>query len=290
MKRMPAVAAALAAGLAAQTGDGGAQPAFEAASVKPSAADSYFAIRLDPGRYTASRVPLRLLIQDAYSVEEFRISGAPAWVLNDLWDVVAKSTGAFGVEQRKATVWTLLAERCCHPSPSTENCRRKLMLQTLLAERFQLKVHWESREMPVYALVVDKNGPKLRAAKPDEEVDMWIEPTPQGARMVGHRATMQQLAGFLGEWMRRTVLDKTGLSGEYDFRTEWTPDEREPIGTELMIGTRLRQAEEGSTPPEDAPGPSLPAALRERLGLKLESAKAPVRILLIDRVEKPSGD
>jgi uncharacterized protein (TIGR03435 family) len=255
-----------AAGSAAHTQDGGAPPAFEVASVKPTSPDSHFEIRLDPGKYTATRVQLRLLIQDAYSVEEFRISGAPAWVFNDLWDMVAKSDGAFGVE------------------------RRKLMLQTLLAERFQLRVHWESREMPVYALVVDKNGPKLGTPKPDEEMELWIEPRPQGARMVGRRATMRQLAGFLGEWMRRTVLDKTGLSGEYDFRTEWTPDEREPIGTEMMMGTRLRQAEEGSTPPEDAPGLSLTAALRERMGLKLKSAKGPVEILIIDHVEKASGN
>jgi uncharacterized protein (TIGR03435 family) len=266
VKRLPAIAVALAAGLAAQTGDGGAQPAFEAASVKPAPAGGQFAIRLDPGRLTASHVQLIFLIRDAYSVQEFRISGAPAWAAKDFWNVAAKSSGTFGVEQRKA------------------------MVRTLLAERFQLQTHWENRKMPVYVLAVDKNGPKLRAPKPDEEMDIWVEPKPQGARLVGRRATMGQLAEMLSEWMRRTVVDKTGLSGEYDFRTDWTPDARDPMGLEMMIGTRLARAEEGSADPEDAPGPSLAAALRERLGLKLESAKAPVRILVIDRVEKPSGD
>lgn len=261
-----AAGVASAPGVAAQTQDGGAPPAFEVASVKPSSGDSRFGIRLDPDKYAVSRVPLRFLIQDAYSVNEFQISRAPAWVANDFWDVVAKSQDRFSVERRKA------------------------MLRTLLAQRFQLQVRWESRKMPVYALVVDKSGPKLRAPKPDETFQLYVTPRPRGVRMVGRRATMQSLAKMLGDLLYRTVLDKTGLSGEYDFQTEWTPDERETVGMEMIQAQREAPAGDDSTLPADAPGLSLAAALRERMGLKLETTKGPVEILVVDRVEKPPGN
>ncbi|SPE42876.1 putative Antirepressor regulating drug resistance protein [Candidatus Sulfopaludibacter sp. SbA3] len=233
---------------AAQTPETGPPPAFEVASVKPTT------VSVNPGRFTAMDVSLKMLIQFAYGVKEFQISGGSAWIGNDHWEIEVKCDG------------------------TVTDSHRKLMVQTLLADRFQLKFHRENREISVYALAVGKNGPKLGPPKQEEKKRIFMQPAPQGLKLVGIRTTMQSLVGFLGMLLDRTVLDKTGLAGEYDFEAAWMPDETQAMGMRI-VGTQTDRA-----------GPSLAAALQESLGLKLESTKGPVEFLVIDYAEKASGN
>jgi uncharacterized protein (TIGR03435 family) len=144
-------------------------------------------------------------------------------------------------------------------------------LQTLLADRFQLRLRRETKELPVYALVAGKNGPKLREA--DEQGAMSLG----RGRITARKASMERLAENLGNQLGRTVVDRTGLEGNFAFELEWTPDPGQPL--DLL---------DPSPAPADPSGPSIFTALQEQLGLKLEPQKDPVEILIIDHVEKPS--
>jgi uncharacterized protein (TIGR03435 family) len=152
-----------------------------------------------------------------------------------------------------------------------------LMLQDLLADRFHLKLTREAKEMPIFALVLAKSGAKLKESTVGED----------GRRMQTGRGRievqgidMASLANMLSQQLGRTVVDKTGLTGNYDFKLEWTPDLGQPQGPKEIGGAE--------TAPPDSLGPTIFTALQEQLGLKLESTKGPVEILVIERVEKPS--
>jgi uncharacterized protein (TIGR03435 family) len=154
------------------------------------------------------------------------------------------------------------------------------MLQKLLADRFQLKIHHESRERPVYALVVDKNGPRMK-----ENNDLKSAPAPM-IRFTGRgKATaqivsMSYMVQFLTSQVGKLVVDQTGLKSSYDFTLEWTPDPGLVTG---RVGPP-----DAPPPPED--GPSIFTALREQLGLRLESTKGPVDFIVIDHAERPSAN
>ena len=180
------------------------------------------------------------------------------------------------------------------------DARRRRKVQSLLADRFKLTLHRETKEFPVYALMIAKNGSKLQ-----EVADTPLEsgpPDPKGApdgprkgmkgirmdrgEVSGQGATISLLAEVLSNQVGRTVLDKTGLKGHYDFTLKWTPDESQ--------GAMIKGPGDGgpgtgnAPPPPDASGPSIFTAVQEQLGLKLESQKGPVEILVIDHVERPS--
>ncbi len=174
------------------------------------------------------------LIAFAYDVRPHQIVDGPSWAESAGFDIVAK-----GDDDRQI----------------------RAMVQKLLADRFGLTLHAATREMPVYALVVGKGGPKFHAS---EKENMSISGGGKG-RVMYQKATMALFAQNLAPPLGRTVVDRTGLAGEYDFTLEWSPEEG--MSTE---------------------SPSLFTALQEQLGLKLESAKAPVKILVIDHAEKPS--
>lgn len=172
-------------------------------------------------------------------------------------------------------------------SPSPEQLRP--MVQALLADRFKLAVHRGTKELSMYALVVGKNGPKLKENH-DVEPDA---PSPTGGRRLrgaqfrmgrglisGQRVPMTMLASQLAQQLGRAVVDKTGLKGNYDFSLEWTPEEGLPLGP--------KEGGSDAPPPSDASGPSIYTALQEQLGLKLEATKGPVEILVIDHIEKAS--
>jgi uncharacterized protein (TIGR03435 family) len=226
-------------------------PAFEAASVKPSDPSSYNnSVGFQPGgRFSAKNLTLKGLIRMAYDVRGFQINGGPrceackSWMDSDRYDVETKAEG--------------------NPPPSTVH----LMLQTLLADRFKLKLHRETKELPVYWLVVGKNGSKLP--------ETGDTPGPFKIRRGSLSActTMAALANVFSNWLERVVLDKTGLAGKYNIRLEWTPDETAP-SSEPEIASR--------------PGASLFSAVEQQLGLKLEARKGPVEILVIESAEKPS--
>jgi uncharacterized protein (TIGR03435 family) len=154
----------------------------------------------------------------------------------------------------------------------------KQMVQAMLVERFGLAYHRETKEMPVYALVVGKNGPKLADSLPDTQISNMIGRGTLESRHI----KMSDLAKILAIPLGRSVVDKTGLTGDYDFTMKWTPD----------LGESMKPKGLPEGPPAEAPqpsdGPSLFTAIQEQLGLKLEGQKGPVETFVIDRAEKPS--
>ena len=275
-------ASAPAAGSTA-TGSAQAGPTFEVASVKPNkSGDQRVMMQLPPnGRITATNIPLRMLLRQAFDVQDFQIVGGPNWIASDRFDIVAKAPDGMttGPEQIRP------------------------MLRALLADRFKLVTHHETREMAIYSLVLaradGKLGPKLSAAKVDCEARFSAArrggPPPEcpapgqpiecgfmmgGGNMNVGGMPMLELARALSPMVGRIVIDKTGLKGRYDFQLAFAPEGRGfgpgPAGAE--------------PPPADPNTPSLFTALQEQLGLKLESERGPVDVVIIDRVELPTED
>jgi bla regulator protein blaR1 len=249
----------LAAGtLAAQT-----QPAqnFEVATVKVNRSGSgRGGFRPEPGRLTATNVSLKTIIQFAYAMKEFQIVGGPNWLDSEKYDLVAKAA---------------------QPVPRDKLMR---MLQPLLAERFKLAVHRETKEMPVFALVVGKTGAKFREAPTGEIPALTIRPGAGTLQLKGVKASMSQLADTLTMIMGRTVLDRTGLRGDFSFSAEWANDPGQfgnPAGF-------IAPSETAAATPEVS-GSSIFTAFQEQLGLKLEPQKGPVEVLVIDHVQRVPG-
>jgi uncharacterized protein (TIGR03435 family) len=250
--------------LAQAPDSGGPSQSFDAASIKldRSATDFSSTAFSRGGSFTARAATVRGLIEEAYRLKDDRLVGGPDWVGSETYDIIAK------------------------PEKPVNNEQARLMLQTLLADRFHLKVHHEARELPMYALTTGKSGAKLK-----EAVDSNCIPAPSGpptgppprtgycggsivspGHMISRKVTVQKLAGTLSEIMGRPVLDMTELQGVFDIDIHWTPDETQFGG--VVKG-------------DDSGAPSIFAALNE-LGLKLEARKGPVEILVIDHVERPS--
>ena len=199
-----------------------------------------------------------MIIMQAYGVGAFQILGGPDWIRTDRWDILAKAEGVDGRLTRD---------------------QENPMLRFLMAERFQLKVHRETREMPVYSLVAEKNGSKLIRTTGAEQQFRSV----YGSLTV-KKGGMAALAAWLSRELGRIVIDKTNLSGAYDYTLEWTPAPGE--GGPESIG----QPPEPPTTHAETNGPSIFTALQEQLGLRLVSQKGPVEIIVIESVEKPSGN
>jgi uncharacterized protein (TIGR03435 family) len=260
-------------------------PAFEAASIKPAKSQDFMMVRFLPGRLT-SVATLRLLMQNAYALQPFQISGGPSWVDSDRYEIEAKADGA------------------------APRDRVLQMLQLLLEDRFALKAHRETKELPVYALVAARSGIRLSPPKegncteaPPAAVPAFagngarmlppgsgppplppcgvagIMLQPSGARIQGGKISMSELTRALSMVLDRKVIDKTGFTELFDARLEFLPD--------MATGALP------PPPPEAANAtlsgsPSIGTALQEQFGLKLESDKGPVEVTVIDHVEKPS--
>ena len=245
--------------------------------MKPHKSGEGSTLLLTADGLTAKRVTVKFLIKQAYGVEDDEISGAPNWLDSETYDVDAKVASA-----DLAALGKLDQEH------------RLRMLQPVLAERFQLKVHRAPKEIPVYALVIAKNGPKLHAAKPgDTYADGIKRPdgTPAGrpgmmmwsrGRLVAQGIPIASLLPPLTQQLERTVLDKTGLKGTYDITLLWTPEDVQPPMPNGAEGNRQGSAA------ADSSGASIFTAIQEQLGLKLESQKGQVEGLVIDHVERPS--
>jgi uncharacterized protein (TIGR03435 family) len=222
------------------------------------------------------------MISIAYRVERFRVSGGPSWLPSERFDIVAKMDAA-------------TVDALGKFSPDKRVLAQRQMLQKFLADRFRLTAHRETKELTVYKLVVAKGGPKLQEAKPGDtypNAKPYFDGTHPGAgtmrggvlegevtaQAVPIAMLVQNLTGMLGH----PVADETGLKGVYDFKLQFTPDDRlqPPSGT--TSGFRF------PIPPADSNAPSLFDALPEQLGLKLESGKGPVEVIVIDHVERPS--
>jgi uncharacterized protein (TIGR03435 family) len=267
--------AAAAAILSAQD----TRPQFEVASIKPSPGgpgNSMFGSR-GPGMFNTENIAFKVLMGQAYGVKGFQISGGPSWINSDGYTITAKASG--------------------EGTPKERFEKMMLMLQVLLEDRFQLRFHRETKEMPTYALTVAKNGklPPADCVQFDEK-NRPERPAPGqppirfcGNMRMGRSGpnstldawgiTTADLIRWLSNTTGRTIVDKTGFTGTFDAKLEFLPEMAQgaaPMG-------------DGAPPVavENA-APSLFTALQERLGLKLESERGPVEVLVIDRVERPT--
>jgi uncharacterized protein (TIGR03435 family) len=245
-------------------------PGFEVVSIKPSdPAAGAMQVGVSPGGvFTAKNVTVKALIQQAYNVRDFQISGGSGWIDTERYDIAAKGNGP-GVSEDELRKMT---------DSQREQFREQLTgrVRALLADRFELKVHQETKEMPVYALTIAKNGIRFRAAA-DEDVTHSGLSVRKGAdgrvELTAARVPLESLIRILSDAVGRTVLDKTDLHGNYDFKLTFAPDMGPSAGTPSAA---------------DPGAPSIFTALLEQLGLRLESQKGPVEVLVIDSAQRAS--
>jgi uncharacterized protein (TIGR03435 family) len=234
---------------------------FEVASLKPSDGQGQGGgIRPTPGgqRYQATNCPIKLMIQVAYRVKAEQVVGGPGWLDTDRFDMEAK------------------AEK---PSNADE---LHVMLMNLLVERMQLKFHHVKQDMPMYALTVGKGGPKLTPHEAANAGEPWIDQAQEKflhMKMKATSASMDYFAFRLSQLLDRPVVDLTNLTGGYDFNLEYT--------RELPPGFPEGGKINGEDP--DTSGPTVFAAVKQ-LGLELKGQKGPVEVIVIDHVEKPTGN
>jgi len=259
-------------------------PAFDVAAIKQNkSGGTNGRFGGPPSRFTATNAPALQFIMFAYRMQDYLIEGAPDWVRNDRWDINAKAEGNFPA----ATI----------DGPDV----RRDMLRTLLADRFKMSAHKETRQQPVYALVRAQTdgppsprlhastfdcaalgaairrsqGPATLPVTPDGATECSIS-TPPGRLNMGTQP-MRQYAAILSDLVGRPVMDRTGLAGNFSAVVTYTPDN----------GLRAIGADQ---PAIDPNAPSIFTALQEQLGLKLESTRGPVEVLVIDHIERPSED
>jgi uncharacterized protein (TIGR03435 family) len=235
--------------MVASWGQSAAPPTFEVASIKQHVftGGGRLGISISGSRVTVSIRTLNGLIMDAYEVKAYQISGGPSWV--------GDSATAFDIDART------------DGTPTMDQVR--VMLQALLADRFQLKFHREMKDLSVYDLVVGKNGPKIKESASDATPSSTsVQRGSTGStRLIYSNVSMAGLAGGLANYVGRPVNDKTRLSGIYNLTLEWSQE---------------------GTPGDAAEGPSIFTAVQEQLGLKLEPSRAAVETLVIDHVAKPT--
>jgi bla regulator protein blaR1 len=271
---------AAAAGLA-QTTASKDRPTFEVASIKPAKSNfPGMGFRNAPGgRFMGTNVTTRALITMAYKLQPFQLTGGPSWLSTDHYDIEATPERTGDNDPGKQE----------HVDFQQQFEQQRLRLQALLEDRFQLRFHRETKELPVYALVVAKGGPKLTPSQQKAGNRRPMMRMGRG-RIESEGVAMAQLADMLSMEQGRKVIDRTGLTGNYDIKLEYTPDQSQGPGPGGPPGGGPGPGPEGGMgpPPPDPNGPSIFTALQEQLGLKLESQKGPVEILVIDHVEKPS--
>ena len=251
---------------------------YDAISIKPNNVDTHLTsqivngetvissqsmFRNTPDGINTANVTAKALIATAYNVEGDQISGGPDWAGSAGYDIQAKVTSFDPPDSHQLT-----------------KVQRSQMLQSLLADRFKLAIHYETKEAPVYELTIGKGGPKLHEAKPGDTYPNG----PKGPDGISHAGMIMfngpgqftaqavptsNIADFLAATLHQPVIDKTGLTGKYDFTLQFTPDNIP-----------------ASAP--DPGGPSIFTAVQEQLGLKLDSTRGPVKSIVIDHIERPS--
>jgi uncharacterized protein (TIGR03435 family) len=278
-------------------------PAFEVASIRPEepgGTSAYVKIGFEQNGYTATGATLQLLLQEAYGIDDDRqILGAPAWAGSQSYTIIAKIDDATANELSKL-------------NDDQRNLAQQRMLQALLADRFNLTLHRETKELPIYSLVIAKNGPKLHEAKPGDTYANGAKNFATGAPLGPHFVDFLFLAGQVqmkaqgasldllvnrltqkasALQLGRKIVDNTGLTGKYDFdlhfEVPWQSNGIRDPEVERAQGTSTGNG--GDTSPESS-DTSLFTALQEQLGIKLESTRGPVETLVIDHVDKPSAN
>jgi uncharacterized protein (TIGR03435 family) len=233
-------------------------------------------MRISPdGSLRLTNATARMFIRLAYRVQDFQIADAPNWTDAERFDVDARAPGGSSAD------------------------RTPEMVQAMLADRFGLRVHHEMREMPTYALRIVRPdgslGPSLQRTTAERAAECGRSDVPGGPKRSDQRpcgaqtggatiragnATLGELAGLLSPMVGRVTLDKTGLSGRFDYLLEWTPDQLANRSTPALLNGRA----------VDPNGPSLFAALQEQLGVRLEASRDVVPVLVIDAIHRPSDN
>jgi uncharacterized protein (TIGR03435 family) len=245
----------------AQASTPASSPTFDVVSIHQNntATDGHHHIYNNPSEshFRTVNLSLKDLIQFAYDLPKSQILEGPSWLDSTMFDIDAKSDPSIDAELRSL--------------PADQARRRKqLMVQALLTDRCKLTAHQETRELPVYALVIAKGGPKL---KPSEINGTTISTGRSRLHVAGTDDTLALLARELAQVLGRVVLNNTGISGRYDLTLQWTPDDT------LINGV-----------PDPNQPPGIFTAIQEQLGLKLDSTKGPVPVLVLDHVETPSAN
>lgn len=290
-----AASAAQVQGQSAATGASSAVMEYDVASIKVAnhtGADRYrVGVAPSPDGLTASNVTLQIMIVMAYGVQNNQVIGAGDFLSAEHYDVDAKMSEATADALKKMTA-------------EERTAARQKMMQALLADRFKLAIHRETKELPVYSLVVAKNGPKLK-----ETLALGADPHTPGAAGPGRGASggpgisvsggrggtmsvtgksmpISVLIHSISTSLDRPVIDKTGLTRYYDFSLEW-------VREDAAQSAAASGAAGGGAPPLAPPEPegqSIFSALQDQLGLKLEAGKGPVEVIVVDKSEKPTGN
>ncbi|MGB7266478.1 MAG: M56 family metallopeptidase [Terracidiphilus sp.] len=252
-------------------------PKFDVVSIKPYG-PSQMMIRIDtkPDGISVSGMPMHMIVREAFGVTNDRLLGEPDWVNAERYDIDAK-VAPEDVPKLKGLT----------PQQRWE------MLLPVLVERCGLKFHHETRNLTVYTLVVAKGGPKLtpstlagdstKVAPERHQSSMGLSVGDKGMTLSAHGASIESIARWISLQIGSTVVDKTGLTGTYDYRLEFAPDES-------MRGVVLPHGAGGDSPPPEADGPSIFTALQEQLGLKLVAEKQSVDVVVIDGMERPTAN
>jgi uncharacterized protein (TIGR03435 family) len=252
---------------------------IEVASIRPSdpaTCGEYPIVDNHGDRYDMRCVKVKFLLQTAFNVRDFQVIGGPNWLGSTQYDIAAKITGPpidSGVPEKSVAELTDQERRA-------KGQRLRAVLQSLLADRFQLKQHGETKQLPVYLLGVAKSGPRLKVSPNSSDVSGGLK-LGRGF-LAGNQTDVSFLAQTLSQIVGRPILDRTGLHGKYDFELKWTPDQ-----------SSANDAVGGAAPPladADPDRPNIFTALQEQLGLKLDSSKAPVTVIVVDHIEVPSAN
>jgi len=246
-------------------------PQFDVISVKPDKTNSGMTrMMMTPDGINATNVPIHMLITQSYALNDDQILGEPGWAKSDRFDIEAKVAGPDVPTIDKLTL-----------------DQRRSMNRQILTDRFKLAAHNETRELPAYVLSVARGGPKFKESKynPDNRgaVHGSGRFSMSRGKLSGQEAEMPFIVSILSRELGRTVIDKTGLPGKYEITLQWTPD-----GDAAPPARAADSTQPGASPSPTDSGPSIFTAIQEQLGLKLDSTKGPVPVLVIDDIEKPA--
>ncbi len=217
--------------------------AFEVASIHPNHSGSGSStLNLNHGRLSAVNISTAMLMQNAFGIRDYQVEGSPGWFSSEMFDIAAKT------------------------DPSIDRDEEfQPYIQTLLADRFHLKYHRETRQVAALSLVVAKAGSKLIPSAGEGGSSTRISGNNGRISLTTHKTSMSRFADILSRQLRRPVVDNTGIAGEFDIQLDWVSDQSTAMD-----------------------GASIFTALQERAGLHLESTKAPLAVFVIDSIERPT--
>jgi uncharacterized protein (TIGR03435 family) len=267
------------------------EPGYKVVSIKPrTTGNDIFRMMFEQDGFSAINVTFRNLIRAAYGIEEGRIFGAPNWFNSEKYDVDARMDPA-------------VAKELAGMSQDQLNVERQRMLQALLADRFKLALHRETKRLGQYVLVVAKDGPKLHEAKPGDTYPNGLKDPDDGSpagmcrlgrfhggrgELIGQGLSIAKLVRLLSQnILDRSVIDNTGLTGNYDFTLQWKIGDESQGPMFKDLGTRQQI---GGSRSDEFSGLPFFTAIQEQLGLKLESGDSPTEILVIDHAERVTGN